>query len=236
MKRFILVFISLVSLSIVSAQSAITPAFPKTIQVTGMAEMIVAPDEIHVIITLKEYEKKGKGKIDINTIRNTFLANVRKTGIADSSIKILSMDGNNGPQWWRKKQQKEELYAAVAYEIIFNNAQKIDELINLLDDDATQNFAVSQTTHSNLVALQRQLRIEALKAAKLKAIYLAEAISEKIGSAITITETTYPQIFDNLKTYANSMSVARDQVGDMTMPEFKKLILKSEMNVVFELK
>lgn len=227
---------SVVFITGASAQTNVAPVFPKTIQVTGIAEITVVPDEIHVIVTLQEYEKKGKGKVEIATIRNNFLTTVRKIGLADSSIKILSLNGNAGIQWWRKKQQKDEMYASVVYEIIFNNAQKIDELINLLDDEATQNFAVSQTTHSNLLVIQRQLRIDALKAAKAKAIYLADAISEKIGSAVSITETNYPQMFDNLKMYANTMSVARDQADGLAVPEFKKLTLKSEMNVTFELK
>jgi len=219
-----------------NAQTLPPKVFPKTIQVTGIAELNIAPDEIHVLITLKEYEKKNKSKIDIETIRKDFLASVRKIGIADTAIRIMSVDGNSGLAWWRRKNQKDELYAAITYEIVFNNAQKIDELINLLDDEATQQFTVSEITHSNLVNLQKQLRMDAMKAAKTKAIYLAESISENIGSAITITETTFPQVFDNMKRFSNTMAVINDEPGDLSKPEFKKLILKAEMNVIFELR
>ena len=219
-----------------NAQTMPSKVFPKTIQVTGIAELNIAPDEIHILITLKEYEKKGKGKIDIESIRKGFLANVRKIEIADTAIRVMSVDGNNGLAWWRRKNQKDELYAAITYEIVFNNVQKIDELINLLDDEATQQFTVSEITHSNILSLQKQLRIDAMKAAKSKAIYLAESISENIGSAITITETTFPQIFDNMKRYSNTMAVANEDASDFSKPEFKKLNLKAEMNVVFELR
>jgi uncharacterized protein YggE len=236
MKRFILALSTALAMLISNAQTMPAKVFPKTIQVTGIAELNISPDEIHIIITLKEYEKKGKGKIDIETIRKGFLANARKIEIADTAIRIMTVDGNNGLAWWRRKNQKDELYAAITYEIVFDNAQKIDELINVLDDEATQQFTVSEITHSKLVSLQKQLRIDAMKAAKNKAVYLAESISENIGSAITITETTFPQLFDNNKRFSNTMAVANTEVSDFSIPEFKKLSLKAEMNVVFELR
>ena len=36
--------------------------YPKTITVTGSAEMEIIPDEIYVQVHLKEYDKKGDGK------------------------------------------------------------------------------------------------------------------------------------------------------------------------------
>ena len=236
MKRFILTLITALAMLISNAQTMPAKVFPKTIQVTGIAELNITPDEIHIIITLKEYEKKGKGKIDIETIRKGFLANTRKIEIADTAIRIMTVDGNSDLAWWRKKKQKDELYATITYEVVFDNAKKIDELINLLDDEATQQFTVSEITHSKLVGLQKQLRIDAMKAAKAKALYLAESISENIGSAITITETTFPQVFDNMKRFSNTMAVANEEVSDFSRPEYKKLNLKAEMNVVFELR
>ena len=78
--------------------------------------------------------------------------------------------------------------------------------------------------------------MEALKSAKAKAVYLAESISENVGSAITITETSFPQVFDNMKRYSNSMSLVNQEGADVSEPAFKNLNLKAEMNVIFELK
>jgi uncharacterized protein len=236
MKTFILALTTTMAVFLSNAQTAPVKVFPKTIQVSGVAELNIAPDKIHVLVTLKEYEKKGKGKIEIAAIRTAFLTNLRKAGVADSTIRIVSLDGSNGAAWWRKKQQKEELYATITYEIVFNNAAKIDDVISILDDDATQQFLVSEITHTRLQELQKQLRMDAMKAAKVKAGYLAEAISETVGSAITITETTFPQVFDNMKRFANTVSVSENESADLAKPEFKKLTLRSEMNVVFELK
>lgn len=42
------------------SQTQINP-YPKTITVTGSAEMEIISDEIYVQVDLKEYEKKGQG-------------------------------------------------------------------------------------------------------------------------------------------------------------------------------
>jgi uncharacterized protein len=239
MKRFILLAISAITMFAATAQTSPVKTYPKTIQVTGIAELEIVPDEIHVMITLKEYQPKGKSKVDIETIRKNFLGYVRKAGIADSSIKLLTLGGNSGLPWWRKKQQKDELYASASYEIVFGNSRKIDDLVNLLDDEATENFVITETTHSNIIAIQKQLRVDALKAAKAKALYLAEAISESVGSALSITEVAFPEVFGKMNSYSNMASMAsmeREHADDVSKPEFKKLTLKAEMNVVFELK
>src|SRR5215213_5063367 len=83
--------------------------YPKTITVTGSAEIEIIPDEIYVQVDLKEYDKKGQGKISIDKIKQDFLNKVKSLGIPDSLISIAGYDGFNGNPWWRKKNKKEEL-------------------------------------------------------------------------------------------------------------------------------
>ena len=77
--------------------------YPRTITVNGSAEMEITPDEIYVQVDLKEYEKKGQGKIGIEKIRQNFLTAVRSLGLPDSVVTISAYDGNYGNPWWRKK-------------------------------------------------------------------------------------------------------------------------------------
>ena len=46
--------------------------YPKTITVAGSAEQEIIPDEINVKVDLREYEKKGQGKVSINKIKAEF--------------------------------------------------------------------------------------------------------------------------------------------------------------------
>lgn len=215
--------------------------YPKTITVTGSSEMEVTPDEIYVQVDLKEYDKKGGGKISIDKIRQDFLTAVRSLGLPDSSITIAGYDGYNGNPWLRKKTRKEGLYASISYQVKLRSSAQADQLVDLLDDAATQNFYIQRTSYSKLTELRKALKMQAVKAAKEKAFYLADAIGEKVGEAVTINEPNeYYQPY-----YANAMSNRvmamksvndQEQAPDQPQADFKKIKIKYDVSVVFALK
>ena len=212
--------------------------FPRTITVTGSAEMEIIPDEIYVQVDLKEYDKKGQGKIAIDKIKQGFLNTVKTLGIPDSLVSIAGYDGNNWNPWWRKKNKKDELYASVSYQIKLKNSKQIDDLVDRLDDNATENFFIQRTSSSKMEELRKKLKIEAIRAAKEKAGYLAEAIDEKIGLAITINEPMeyYTPYVQNFR-MANKAMAAESVADDAAAPvDFKKIKLKYDVTVVFALK
>jgi len=212
--------------------------FPKTITVTGSAEMEIVPDEIYVQVDLKEYDKKGQGKISIDKIKQDFLNNVKALGIPDSLISIAAYDGYNGNPWLRKKNKKDELYASISYQVKLKSSKQIDDLVDRLDDNATQNFFIQRTSSSKMEELRKKLKIEAVRAAKEKAAYLAEAIDEKIGVAVTINEPMeyYTPYVQNFR-LANKAMVAESAVADAGAApvDFKKIKLKYDVTVVFSL-
>jgi uncharacterized protein YggE len=218
--------------------------FPKTITVTGSSEMEIIPDEIYVVVDLREYQKKGQDKTDIETIKSAFLQKCKEIGLPDSVITIASYEGYNNP--WLRKKKKTELYASISYQIKFTKSSDVDKLVDRLDDDATQNFRIAKTSHSRITEFRKQLKIQAVKAAKDKGIYLTEAIGEKLGEAITISEPDedftgyYNQLFNQkvVSNYALSQEkLAPDSTGDPeAMIDFKRIKLRYEVNVVFALK
>src|SRR3954462_701361 len=140
--------LALLFLSLTSFAQYQTNPFPKTITVTGSAEMEIIPDEIYVQVDLKEYEKKGSSKVGIDRIKEDFLQKAKSVGLPDSSISIAAYDGYNGNPWLHKKNKKEELLASITYSINLKSSKQMDDLVNLLDDNATQNFAIVRTSHS----------------------------------------------------------------------------------------
>jgi uncharacterized protein YggE len=211
--------------------------YPKTINVNGSADMEITPDEIYVIVTLKEYEKKGTGKIGLEKIKTEFLNSCTSVGLPDSVITIASYEGN----LLKKKRSKEELYATISYQVKFNNSKKMDELVNKLDDEATQSFDVARVSHSKLQEYRKQVRILAIKAAKEKAAYLTEAVGESLGTAVTITENNQtwvqPQYF-NISQTSNVMARAslNSSYNSEDGVDFRKIKVFMEVNVVFAIK
>ncbi|MEP6513534.1 MAG: SIMPL domain-containing protein [Parafilimonas sp.] len=212
----------------------------RTINVNGSASIEVVPDEIYVQVDLREYTKKNGDKIDIETIRNNFLASAKSIGLKDSDVSIQSYQGWDGNYWWYKKNKKQnpDMKASIVYQVKLSSVNKMNELVDKLDDEATQNFSISKVSHSKIEEFKKQLKIGAVKAAKDKALYLAEAINEHVGEAITINDpgeiNVYPQPYYNTMMKAGAEA---DQAAEPPLNvDFKKIKLQFEVNVVFALK
>lgn len=230
------------------AQSNTQPGcypFPKTISVTGSAEMEVIPDEIYVQVDLREYKKKGEDKVDLDKIKTEFLASCKAVGIADNDIAVASYDGYNMANIWRRRKKDPDLLSSITYQLKFSNTKLIDELVNRLDDQATNNFSITRTSHSKIVEYRRQLKIMAVKAAKEKAIYLSESVNEQLGQAITITEPEESISSDVLSGRYRSNIVAglsmkevRNEAYGITDDgvDYRKIKLRFEVKVLYALK
>jgi len=241
MKRILTGMIAFFSLLSIRAISQETTIKQKTINVSGIAEMEVVPDEIYVQVQLREYDKKGGGKTDIDAIKNDFLKAALSTGLAESDISVQGYQGWDGNFWLYKKNKKKnpDLKASITYQVKLASTKKMDELVQKLDDEATQNFFISRVSHSKIQEFKKQLKIQAVKSAKEKAAYLAEAINEKAGQALTINEpneiSVYPQpMFANrmVKMAAENLDSGNEQAPNI---DFKKMKLQFEVNVVFAL-
>jgi len=240
MKTLIAVTAFLASISTSFAQVYDRNPFPKTITVTGTAEMEIVPDEIYVNVDLKEYDKKGSGKVNLETIKTDFLKSVRSIGVPDSAVSIAAYDGYNGyPYWYQRKKKKDELYATITYQVKFSNSKKMDELVEKLDDMATQNFYITRTTHSKLETFRKNLKMQAVKAAKETAQYLTGAIGETAGEAVTINEPQeYYQPYINMRASNLAMKSMAAESNDETpaQADFKKIKLRYDVTVTFALK
>lgn len=214
--------------------------FPKTISVTGSASMEIVPDEIYVNIVIREYQKRGEDKKEIETIKSDFLSNCKVTGIADSAISIASYTGFNNYYQLRKKKKKDpDLFASITYQVRFSSSKQMDDLVDKLDDEATQSFDVSYTSHSKILEFRKQLKIQAVKAAKDKGIYLTEVIGEKLGPAITVKEPEEPTYTGgsnvNLMNGLSQYNTKWDGNSKSLEIDFKKIKLRYEVAVVFAL-
>jgi uncharacterized protein YggE len=244
-KTIATLFIICLYQAIIAQQNQPANPFPKTISVSGSAEMEIVPDEIFVNITLSEYQKKGETKKDLETIKEQFLETCRSAGVPDSLVTIVFYSGyNNNSYYFIRKRKTPDLFGSITYQVKFKSSKLMDDLVEKLDDNATKDFQIVSTNHSRITEFRRQLKIKAVQAAKEKGIYLTEAIGEKLGEAVTISEPSEWQPFYmnqnaiSNNAYLSGNLFARDSVAAPDMPEvdFKKMKLRFEVNVVFALK
>jgi hypothetical protein len=244
MKKIILLAGLCPAFLLAKGQSTATNPFPKTISVSGSAAMEVVPDQIFVNIALREYQKRGESKKELETIKSDFLSACKGAGLPDSVVSIVSYTGYNNYYWLQKKKKNPDLNAGITYQIVFSNSKQMDDLVDKLDDEATQSFNIVSTSHSKMTEFRKQLKIQAVKAAKDKAIYLTDAIGEKLGSAISVKEPEESGSDVNNRNIvlrgANSISQSnlyyKPNVADYDKGveiDFKKLKLRYEVDVLF---
>ena len=244
--KYSMILAFLLSSLIGSAQLVQNP-YPRTITVNGSAEMEIVPDEIYVQVILKEYDKKGVGKVPIESIRKDFLERMRKLGIADSLISITSYDGSHLNPWINKKYRRSAtIYSTANYQMKLRSSKQLDDVVAALDEQATDNFYIMRTATSRMAEHRNNLKMEAVRQAKIKAQNLAQAIGENIGVAVTINEPTeYYQPYYGVYGRASNMMMKTQSVESMDMaapqeepnqPDFRKIKLKYDVMVVFELK
>ena len=231
-KIFSVIF--LMSAFAVIAQITPQPPVQKSITVTGTSEMEIVPDEIYFRVVLKEY-LKDKTKMPLDKLEKELSQAVLASGVKQEDFMVEQVYGQ---RWSQKKYKDAELYSSKSYIIKVSDPAKIDEILDKINPESIESVMIRNYDHSKIQEYKKQLKIEAVKAAKVKATYLLEAINERIGEALEITEydaQTYSQPM--YRTYAQS-NVAYDAVGGTEGDSigFQKIKLQFQVTAKFAIK
>jgi uncharacterized protein YggE len=229
-----LAFVALFSVSALAQQVDLR----RKINVSGSAETEVTPDIIYISISLKEYLKdnNSKKKVDITTLENQLYAAVQKAGLDKENLMINNLSSFS---WATEKKKNPDFLASKQYRLKVSELNKFNDIIGAVDPKGIASTNIESYDYSKITSLKKELKIQALQAAKAKATYLVEALGDKLGSAIDIQEIenqVYPQAMyrtSNMMMKAESADMAGAAAPDI---DFKKIKLNYVMNVVFEIK
>jgi uncharacterized protein YggE len=195
------------------------------IEVSGSAEMEIVPDEIVYQIDIEEYweeefeegteYKDYKTKVPLEQIEDGLIKNLRKVGIREKDITVRNL-GN----YWRPR-GKEFLFSK-QFEVKINELSKINELAQIVDSKGVKRMNVAKLDHSNMEQFRKQVKINALKAARDKAQYLVESIGHELGEVISISEVetgfSRPPVYSNVRTMSSEMAPESiNQIQNITL-------------------
>ncbi len=220
--------------------SSLTPTFAQEkeptphIEVTGTARMDIMPDEIYVSITLREREE-GKKKISVEQQETDLKKGLQELGI---SLELLSLSDSES-DYVKIRFRRKEVITTKQYTLKLATAEEVSKTFEMLDELKIQDAYISRTERSDIVELRKELRIDAIKAAKEKADYLLNAIGEETGHALEVRENSpgyyYNSMANNIQTY----SLIEEDMNEMGgLPEigFEKIRLEASIYVKFEIK
>jgi len=241
MKRLTVLLMALVMTATSFAQTTDNKPPVKKIEVNGSAEIEITPDEIYFNITLREYMKNKTQKVSITELEQKLQKAVEAAGIAKGDFTIANVFGYNYEQWWKKKKDAPDFMARKQYRLKLTRLDKINGILAAVDEEGIESANVASFSSSKMEEYRKQVKIEALKAAKAKAEYLVAAIGENLAGVIEIQEFNTDQYSDVRPEMANMMvrkSAAYDAAGGApdSNIDFKTIKIRAEVRAVWGIK
>ncbi|WP_175622167.1 SIMPL domain-containing protein [Chryseobacterium schmidteae] len=196
------------------------------IEVTGVAEMEVEPDEIIFSIGIKADNKNqlaDSEKLLFETLKNN--------GVKNEDIKFKSMYQN--------------LYSKTtkftkSFQFKVNAKTNVSKLFEDLNQKWVSNLSIAEIKNTKIADFRKVVKINALKAAKEKADYLLGSINKKTGDAIEIIEIE-DYMSDSIlpvayrSKMANVQLEAADQSMDYSFDNIENIKLKYSIKTKYEI-
>ena len=176
------------------------------IEVTGSSEIEVVPDEIHLLIQIKEYLRRV----------------LSRAGISDEAIRVQEIG-----DYWRQKGK--EFLIGKQLDIRFTDFEKINAVIKKIDTKGIESMRIGELKHKDLPNYRKQGKIEALKAAREKASYLVEAMGQKLGEVIRIVEPASSYV----SPYSLYQAQSNVSMGTAATEQYRVIKLRYEMTARF---
>lgn len=161
------------------------------IEVKGVAEMEVEPNEMTLMIGIEEYweeefEKNKepedyKTKVPLAIIEDELVKTLRNAGIQKEDVHVT----NTGNYW---RQRGKEFLFSKQLEVKISDLSTVNQLINQLNARGIKYMNIGELSHSNIESFRKQVKTKALKNAREKAILLLESLDEELGEVLSITE------------------------------------------------
>ena len=206
------------------------------IEVTGSSETEIIPDEIHFMITIKEYwqeefEKKSKPedyqtKVPVNAIEHNLMSALKQAVIAPSDIQTKEVG-----DYWRERGK--DFLISKTFDIKLQNPDQINRIIQTVNTKGIQSMNIGELKNKDLQEYRKQGKIEALKAARQKADYLVAAMGQKLGNVLRIVEPE-ERSFSYFQPQSAMSNVAIPSY-DSNPENFRTIKLRYQMTARFEI-
>ncbi len=181
--RMLLVAVVVMLLAPVLKSQNITEKETPYIEVTGTAEKFVVPDEIYISIALKE---RQEGRENKSIEQQEALL---KKGLTDIGIDLKNLSLSDATSdYVRVKVAKKDVISKADYLLKVTTASMVGKVFEKLDELKIEEAQISRVSHSEIERFRKEVKIQAIKAAKEKADYLLEAIGEKTGKPLIVME------------------------------------------------
>lgn len=206
-KNFLLAAVAVMISMTLSARGVKESEEVRYIDVVGTAETIVVPDEIHFIISIKEYfaeefdglskPEEYKTKVPMASIEKGLRDALYKIGVKPEDIRTEEVG-----DYWRERGK--DFLISKNLNITLSDFNTIDKIIGAVDTRGVNYMRIGELQNKDILKYHEECRVEAVKAAKRKAEYLLAALGEKVGKVLYIQDTSWgPDSYSVMRSNAN---------------------------------
>lgn len=195
------------------------------IEVTGIAEMEVEPDEIIFSIGIKANDKN-----ELATAEKNMIEVLKKNNVNEKDINFQSMYQNS---------YSKTMKFTKSFKFKASTKTIISQLFEDLNQKWVSSINISEIKNTKIADYKKEVKIKALKAAKDKADYLLESIGKKAGIPMEITEIedytsdiVMPRYYAQAKVANLSLDAASD---DNQFSNIENIKLKYSIKTKYEI-
>jgi uncharacterized protein YggE len=196
------------------------------IEVTGVAEMEVEPDEIIFNIGIK-----GDNKNQLADNEKQLFEILKNNGVKNEDIKFKSM--------YQNIYSKTKVFTK-SLEFKVTKKANIGNLFENLNQKWVTSINISEIKNTRIADFRKTVKVNALKAAKEKADYLLESMGKKTGNPLEIVEmedytsdTVLPMAYQSK--VANVQLEAADTNVDYSFDNIDNIKLKYSIKTKYEI-
>jgi len=200
------------------------------VEATGTAIQEVMPDEFYMSVLLKE-RYDGRTKITIQEQEEYLRRALIAIGIPDSQFSLSDVDADFVKVRWNTK----DVITQKNYTVLVNTTSQLSKSFEVMEELDIKDAYLSRVGHSAIDSLRREVRIEAVQAAKEKASYMLNAIGASIGAPLIVREQEMFYNYRENVRLEEMYILAEDSNGEAKLPElnFQKIRLEQSGFVRF---
>lgn len=200
------------------------------IQVTGVSEIEIVPNQIYLTIVLDESDSKGRQAIENQ--RREMVNALKKIGI--DTEKNLTMEDMSSSYYKRGN-----ALSKASYQLLLTSSEQVVKVYDALAVLNISDVNISRVSHTDIEQFKSKCRKEAMINAKTVASELAEAVGQTIGACIYIYDSNRgvtPTYYNDRIVMRSMAKVANEEAVIEEEPiEFKKIKLNYSVNAKFRI-
>ena len=203
------------------------------IEVTGIAQMEIEPNEITMLIRLREFEE-NREKTQLEKLDQDFLTALKNAGIDRKRLELADA----GSKLSKLGRKDKDAFREKSYQLKLTSAAELEKFLEKLEPVKVDQVSIIRLHHTELEKLKLDLKVKALQAAKSKAETLVRSIGGEIGKTLMVREwadePVQPMMDMSANAYMRANVAGAGEEDSAT--SFRKLRLKSQVAAQFEIK